>query len=190
MTDEQAWIEAFRNAGEGGRRARWECAYLAHREAVFALGRSVLGDPSGAEDVLQETYLAAWRYGDRFRGAGSLRGWILRIAANLSRRALLRERARRELIRPLLRPEQEREGAPEPATELLAKERAVAVRSALARLPAEHRMAVSVSALGGLSTEEMAAILGCPPGTVWSRVHHAKKKLAHALRGLQPGEGT
>jgi len=150
----------------------------------------LLGDPSRAEDALQETFLAVWRYGDRFRGEGSLRGWILRIAANLSRRVLLRERARQQRIRPPSPPGPVREGPPEPATELLAQERAEAVRDALARLPAEQRMAVSVSALGGLSTEEIAAILGCPPGTVWSRVHHAKRKLAHALRGLLPGEGT
>ncbi len=182
MTDEQDWIETFRHGDADARRRLWGRVYARHAASALGLARSVLGVSGLAEDVLQETFLAAWRHGGRFRGDGTLKGWILTIAANLARRTLVRERARagRE-ARAIPRPSAT---APtDAATRALAEDRNLSVHRALAALPPEQRLAVGLSVMRGIRTEEIAAMLGCPVGTVWSRIHHAKKKLARWIGG-------
>jgi RNA polymerase sigma-70 factor (ECF subfamily) len=179
MTQEETWIQTFRGGDVDRRRALWGEVYVDLAGRVLALAEAVTGDAGLAEDVLQETFLTVWGHGDRFRGDGSLRGWILTIAANLARRTLVREQSRRRRRPP--RPPGPTSSAVEA---LVAREREERIRRALAELPPQQRLAVSLSVLEGVRTEEIAAVLGCPVGTVWSRVHHAKRKLAGRIGRL------
>ena len=154
-----------------------------HRQ-VFALCRHLLGNPDDAQDALQDTFVAVSHGLPRFRGESSVRTWVHRIAV----RAALRLRARR-------RPEGETGieidehvgGGPDPAPGLAELD---AVSRAMGALSFEHRLVLSLFGVAGLTHGEIAETLGIPEGTVWSRLHHARQKLAAALAAAEavPGE--
>jgi len=142
------------------------------------------GNPADAADVVQETFTRAFRSLPRLRGA-TVRPWLFRVAVNCAH-DVHRQRSRRpaealedaegrvlDLPDPSLGPE---------ATALM-RERAAAVRQALAILPHDFRVAVVLRDVNQLSYEEMAEALGVPLGTVKSRISRARGLLAAALRG-------
>jgi len=161
------------------RRAAWEAVYARHQPKVLALATHITGNPALAEEIGQETFLQVYRHAASYRGEGSLEAWVLRIATNLCRRVLVRERVLREKLQDRAGVEQTF-GEP-PGQRLEAAEDRAAVHRALESLSPEHRIAVTLSCFDGLSGEEIAAIMGCPVGTVWSRIHHAKKRLADMI---------
>jgi RNA polymerase sigma-70 factor (ECF subfamily) len=65
---------------------------------------------------------------------------------------------------------------------MAARDEARRVHAAMLRLPAEHRAVLSLLALEGLSHREVAEVLGVPEGTVWSRLHAARRRLSEVLR--------
>jgi RNA polymerase sigma-70 factor (ECF subfamily) len=145
--------------------------------------RKLLGDHHAAEDALQETWLDVVRSLPRLADAGAFAAWLYRIARD---RAFRRLRRSARAVAPL-----DGDG---PACEasgdgpLLSAERAEAVHAALDRLSPEHREALVLRFLEGMSYEDMARVVGCPPGTVRSRLHYAKAALRHALEreGMTP----
>jgi RNA polymerase sigma-70 factor (ECF subfamily) len=139
-----------------------------HRQ-VFALCRHVLGNATDAEDALQETFLAVAGALPRFRGESSVRTWVHRIAI----RVAIKLRARRPLHDEL-----DANAGHDPSAQ---RADADAVARAMATLSFEHRLVLSLFAVAGLTHGEIADALGLPEGTVWSRLHHAKKNLAAAL---------
>src|SRR3972149_9502693 len=88
-TEEAALIER----SQGGDLDAFNALVLAYQGQVFNLCLRMLGSPQGAEDAAQEAFIAAYRAVARFRG-GSLRTWLLRIAANACYAALRRRRSR------------------------------------------------------------------------------------------------
>jgi RNA polymerase sigma-70 factor (ECF subfamily) len=174
------WLEAARGSDSRRKQAAWEALFRQYRRLVYAVALRLVNDPETAEDVVQETFLQVHRYADRFRGEGSLRAWILTIAANLARRWIVRERARGRL------PSVAVEDPPDPplASETLERrEQGERIRQALAELPPAQRLAVTLSCIEGLSGREVARILDCEEGTVWSRVYHAKRQLLEKIGG-------
>ncbi len=147
-----------------------------HRDRVWAVVLRLLRDPDEAEDVLQETFVAAYRGLRRFDGRARFSTWLYRIATNAAFDALARRRTARSL---------DEEGAPEPASPVDPFEQAGqrrALEAALADLSADFRAAVLLCDVAGLGTGEAAAVLGLPEGTVKSRVFRARAQLADALR--------
>ena len=136
---------------------------------VYRLARRLLLSPDAAEDVTQETFLRVWRAAGSFR-QGSVRAWLVRIALNLSRDALRRDR--RAMIRI------ERKAAtmtdnpgtapPDPAP-------------ALARLPAAERTTIVLKYYEGLTVPQVAAALGVSLRTAKYR---AARGLEHLRRIL------
>jgi RNA polymerase sigma-70 factor (ECF subfamily) len=141
-----------------------------HRQ-VFALCRHVLGNPSDAQDALQETFLAVAQALPRFGGESSVKTWVHRIAI----RVAIKLRARRPLHDEL---DHASDTGHDPTAQ---RAEADAVTRAMAGLSFEHRLVLSLFGVAGLSHGEIAETLGIPEGTVWSRLHHAKKQLAAAL---------
>jgi RNA polymerase sigma-70 factor, ECF subfamily len=136
--------------------------------AVWAHCHRLLGSASDADDATQEVFLAVYEGLDSFRGDCKLFTWVYRIATRIALR--YRAKLRR----------QRREPAIEPTTSeprVFEHE----VRHALATLNLEHATVLSLFAVEGLSHSEIADILGIPEGTVWSRLHTARKKLAQQL---------
>jgi len=152
---------------------------------VLGFCRRMLGDRHEGEDAAQQTFLQAYGAWHRFKGRASRRTWLYRIAANVCARML--ERRRRTTTSAGLGDAEESAdrrvpGSAETEDPLEARESARAVRAALQDLHPAHRMVLVLFCLGDLSHAEIAELLGCPEGTAWSRLHHARKALAAALR--------
>jgi len=145
--------------------------------------RKLLGDHHAAEDALQETWLDVVRSIPRLADAGAFAAWVYRIARD---RAFRRLRRSSRDVAPL-----DGDGPVYESHDdglLLSAERARAVHSALDRLSPEHREALVLRFLEGMSYEDMARVVGRPTGTVRSRLHYAKCALRHVLdsEGITP----
>lgn len=139
---------------------------------LYALRR--LGDAGAAEEVVQDTFLAAWRHADRFDAdRGSAAGWLFAIARNLTV-----DTGRRRAARPRLvgAPESEVVSAAESADVERALE-AWQLAEVLGELSTEHREAIIEVHYLGYTVREAAGRLGIPEGTVKSRVYYGLRTL-------------
>ncbi|WP_372406272.1 sigma-70 family RNA polymerase sigma factor [Streptomyces luteireticuli] len=136
------------------------------------------GDPQGADDLLQETYLRALRSLPRFEGRSSARTWLLSIA----RRTVV-DRLRFLAARPRLSDTDDWQSAAERTqrAELPGFDEGVALSQLLDRLPCERREAFVLTQMLGLPYAEAALVAGCPVGTVRSRVARARESLIGQL---------
>jgi RNA polymerase sigma-70 factor (ECF subfamily) len=147
---------------------------------AFRVAWSVLRDQMEAEDVAQDAVVKAYEKSRSLRDRERFRPWLVRIAWRL---ALDRRRARGRRER--------REGAvaagpPGRSAEeaVLAREREEKVWEAVESLPEKLRVVVVLGAMEGHDVREVAALLGVPEGTVKSRLHLARRRLAESLRCL------
>lgn len=151
---------------------------------VRALARRIVGDADSAEEVVEDAFWQAWRNADRFdAGRGDVGAWLLTIARS---RALDRVRSERRRI-PSARDDAAIALIPSPAdtvATLVAAERALRVRAALAELPPEQREVLDLAYFGGLSQTEIAERTQTQLGTVKGRIRLAMEKLRGRLRGL------
>jgi len=170
----EAELLAGVRGGAAARAAAFEALFRALREPVLALCLHLTGRRADAEDALQETFLSVHRALPAFRGEAGLATWVFRIALRVG----LQARARRR-DHAALDGEHPAPGGGEPA--LQAREEARRLQAAVASLPAEHRAVLALFALEGLGHAAIAEILGIPEGTVWSRLHAARRRLAEAL---------
>lgn len=150
-----------------------------------------IGDAEEAKDITQESFVRAYSHLEGFRGQSKFSSWLYQIALNLCRSKLRRQQARptvsiddREEDNPLWALPDER-AAPDEQT--FEKERAVAVREALAQLPEAQRTVIILKEYNGLKFREIAEILDTPESTVKSRLYHGLENLARALGHLQAG---
>lgn len=143
-----------------------------HGDAVYRLALCRLDSRADAEDVFQEVFLRLLRDTTDFRDAEHLKAWLLRVTVNccndLRRSAWFRRTA------PL-------EAAPEAAAPMLNGDDELwqAVRA----LPDDLRTAVWLHYVEGYGTDEIAAMTGCRPATVRTRLHRARKRLKLELEG-------
>ena len=149
-------------------RPTFDEVYAACHRSVYTLCRSLLGNADDAKDAMQDAFIAVARNLESFRGESSVKTWSHRIAVN----AALRVRARRgrhhydDLPEDLAAQTPVRDGA---------------VRRAVTMLSLDHQLVLAMFALEGMTHPEIAETLGIPEGTVWSRLHAAKKRLAELL---------
>jgi RNA polymerase sigma-70 factor (ECF subfamily) len=180
----------------GGDDAAFETLVRRHERALFNLALRLLGDREDALDAVQDAFLRAHRALPRFRGDASFRTWITGIAINVCRSRLISaETRRRHLSRSLVRHDPDRgedvvlsiaDPAPDPEALARGGEIRAALERALAGLSAEHREIILLRELNGLDYDELAATLGCAPGTVKSRLARARGALRQALEGVWP----
>ncbi|MFH1811843.1 MAG: sigma-70 family RNA polymerase sigma factor [Pseudomonadota bacterium] len=159
-----------------------------HGERVRAVARRMLGDPAEAEDLSQEVFVSVYSAIHSFRGEAKLSTWILRITRNhcLNR---IKSWRRRRAGQDRLTHDVESLGswpgvsAPTqgPEKNLLSREVQGQVQHAIAELPAEQRWLVVLRDIEGLDYDEIAATTGLPLGTVKSRLHRARERLATRL---------
>ena len=134
-------------------------------------------DADAVSDVLQDTFLAAWKGAGRFRGEGVVPAWLWGIAV----RRLISRLRRRTDFRPgpaLLEGDLEDISAEE---RVLLQLENVDVGTALARISPELRVVLQLTVLDGLNTREAAALLGIPRGTVKSRLQRARAMMREEL---------
>jgi RNA polymerase sigma-70 factor (ECF subfamily) len=155
---------------------------------AYTLARYLLRDEHDAQDVVQEAYLRAWRHYGGFRG-GDARPWLLAIVRNCCHTWRHRSRPQEavEYVDEVHgNPEDGQRAADADAIE--ASDRAE-LRVALDRLQPEHREAIVLREIEGLSYKEIASVTGAPIGTVMSRLARARRRLQEAL-GLGAEEAS
>ncbi len=158
-----------------------------HQSAVRGFLRRLTGGRhSLADDLAQETFIAAYRDLGRFRGGSAFSSWLFGIAYNQFRSSRRSEREAVEWSGELpaadALPGHEQTAPAANATIDLQQDLA----AALAQLPAEERAAIHLCYAEGLTHEEAAAALACPLGTVKTHVLRAKEKLRRLLRAWAP----
>lgn len=154
-----------------------------HAPGVFRLAFRLVGNESDAEDVVQETFMGAFRQMSGFRGEATVKTWLSRIAVRqAARHYRIRGRGR---MRPLQVIETEGSERSEtigdgPSSESI--ERSMDVRRAVEKLTPEHREVILLREFDGMSYGEIADVLSVPQGTVESRLHRARQELKELLR--------
>lgn len=158
---------------DGDERA-FEELVIRYEAKVRNVACGVLHDHALAEDVAQETFLTAYRKARSFRGEGTVRSWLYRIAVH---RALdeLRRRGRKAEVE-----------LPDSGTSFGEPHKGLeagwAIESALARIEPEQRAALVLREVDGLSYQEIAKAMSWPPGTVATRIHRARLALRELLQ--------
>ena len=157
-----------------------------YQKMAYNLALRMLRDPSAAEDATQEAFFSAYRHIARFRG-GSLRSWLLTIVANGARDSL-RAPSRRRTTSLEAYTEGGDPAGPWPDPDPLPDEQAVRaetsrqVQAAVAQLPEDQRLVVTLVDLQGLDYDEAAQVASVPAGTVKSRLFRGRQRLRDLLR--------
>jgi RNA polymerase sigma-70 factor (ECF subfamily) len=172
---------------EGDRDAVEE-AYRAHHAAIRGFARRLVGDSSAAEDIVHEAFVALPGAIQRFRGEGSLRAFLIGVAANHSRRHVRSAIRRRRAIERLAAHEEMRPQVSDATHDLITKQMASKLWAALDELPIDQRVVFVLCEAEQRSSVEVAEIVGAPEGTVRTRLFHAKRKLREKLEHDQRGE--
>jgi RNA polymerase sigma-70 factor (ECF subfamily) len=148
-------------------------------DAVWSVARRLATDPASAEDLVQETFLRAYRsFGSQ--GRGSMRSWLITICVNVSRSDYRRSQRRPQED---LGAEPPRSYATEDVTDLvLGRLDRAAVARGLAQLPESKRVAVTLVDIGGLTMQEAADVARVPLGTMLSRVHRGRQQLGRLIQ--------
>ena len=159
---------------------------LGHLDALYNFAMYLTRNPPEADDLVQETYLRAFRFSHRFQPGTHLRAWLFQILRNTfltiyrlrEREAALAEDGVPDWDVPMFHdaPEDDR-GAVDAHTDL---------ERAMRRLPEEFRTVLLLAEVEGMPLEEVARVMGCPVGTVKSRIFRAKERLRVLLRDYGP----
>jgi len=165
-----------------------------HGGRLFALGRRFCGDDEQARDMVQETFLSAWRHWESFEGRADPATWLYSIAARACQRMHRPRAGEPAELAPL-----DAEGAfgaarigvvpadeSGPVATLLRQEAKERLEAAIAALPVDFRMPLVLREIAGLSVEDVAGVLGLEPVTVRTRLHRARLRLREALESVLP----
>jgi RNA polymerase sigma factor (sigma-70 family) len=177
---------------EQGRVARFEAVVLPHLDAAYNLARWLTRDEHAAEDLVQDAVLRGMKFFGSFRGEDG-KAWILAIVRNLCFDWFRRRRNQDahdsfdEDIHSATGADSAGDGWSDPAAWADTQQRARWVREALESLPPEHREALVLRELEGLSYKEIATISAVPLGTVMSRLARARSQLRTLLQSTSEG---
>ena len=172
---------------------RWE-----HR--LFNLIYKIIGDFEAAEDIRQEVLLRVYQSARRYRPQNQFKTWVYRIAINCSI-SELRRRERHRMF-PLTMSYQHKDGEQQPLENILPdpnpqpdeiiqrSEIAKHIQDALRRLPDDQRIVIVLRHYEGLKFQQIASVLGCPLGTVKSRMRRGLDQLRVFLKNLHWEEGA
>lgn len=158
-------------------RRAMETLYRRHFDGLTAFVLSRCGDRVIAADVVQETMMVVWRKADGFEGKSSVKTWIYAIA-RFKMIDRLRSAGR---FRPSEDIPETADDAPGPEAAAIAAGDARRLRDCLAGLDDKRRSVIRLAFFEDLSYDEISEIEGVPPGTVKSRIFHAKRLLMRCL---------
>lgn len=155
-------------------------------DELYRTGLRLTRSVEETEDLLQETYLKAYRHYERFEDGTNLRAWLFRILRNSHINSYRRQRSRPQEVdfsklEEFWTTDPEGEAEPAAGEAIALNELDHEVRDALRALPHEYKMAVLLVDLQGFSYQEVAEILGVPVGTVMSRLYRGRKGLERSL---------
>jgi RNA polymerase sigma-70 factor (ECF subfamily) len=156
--------------------------YRKYAGAVLTVARAYVRDQGAAEEVVQQTFLNAWRAAGRLEHGRPVSPWLYQIARRCAIDAIRRDARQLTVVRN----EPTQAGDDDPATEFERSWQGFEVRRALDELPPPERQTVRLAHVEGLTHAEIAARLDVPIGTVKSRLGRAYRRLETALHHLAP----
>ncbi len=162
-----------------------------YQRKLFRLVSRLVTNQAEAEDVVQETFIKAYRALHQFRGDSAFYTWLYRIGVNTAKN-FLDNQGRKVLALTDTSTEQMESYAEgenlrdmdTPESMLASKQIAQTVNVAIDELPEDLRMALSLREIEGLSYDEIASVMDCPIGTIRSRIFRARESIATRLRPL------
>ena len=181
--------ELLRKA-QAGDEAAFGDLVRAHYERVFRRVVAVVRNEHDARDVCQEIWVAVWKNLKEYRGDAKFSTWLYAVATRRAIDHLRRRRRWFDRFLPFLpdgespEPVESAVTSSNPRRELEAAEREARYERALASLPPKHRSVLALREVEGLFYDEIAQTLDCRPGTVMSRLYHARRLLAQKLGDL------
>lgn len=163
-----------------------------YQRKLFRLVLRLVNNQAEAEDVVQETFIKAYRALHQFRGDSAFYTWLYRIGINTAKNFLDNQVRRMQVsadanagqIEPYEEGENLLRDIDTPESVLASKQIAQTVDIAMDDLPDDLRMALSLREIEGLSYDEIASVMDCPIGTVRSRIFRARESIATRLRPL------
>jgi RNA polymerase sigma-70 factor, ECF subfamily len=190
MSERDADLVLVERVRQGDKRA-FGLLVEKYRRKIGRLLSRMVRDPEEVEDIAQETFIKAYRALPQFRGDAAFYTWLYRIAVNTAKNHLATRNRSMPTVTDAIGDGEE--GSDErfsatdintPDAELLSKQIAYAVNEAVEALPEELRTAITLREIEGMSYEDIANFMGCPIGTVRSRIFRAREAIAIKLRPL------
>ena len=166
-------------------KARFEAEAVPLLPRFYFAALRLTGNPADAEDLLQETYLRAYRGFSGFQAGTNLTAWLYRILRNTFING-----HRKHLREPMTVPDAWEQDSEVDRRQFEVSAEATVFASmidehllqALSSLPEQHRQVLLLFEVDGFSCREIAAMVGVPPGTVMSRLHRGRKNLRDRLQ--------
>ena len=186
MTASDTDQQLVQRAQRGDLRA-FDLLVLKYQGRIAALVSRYVSDAGEVEDVTQEAFIKAYRALGKFRGDSAFYTWLYRIAANAAKNHLVAKGRRPEAYATIEDAEGFDEGgmfseSASPEALAMGGELAEVVESALKALPDELKAALMLREFDGLSYDDIADVLGCPVGTVRSRIFRAREAVDQRMR--------
>ena len=178
-----------REASAPARSPSFEVEALASLDSLYRTALRLTRVPADAEDLVQDTYLKAFRAADSFQPGTNLRAWLFTILHNTARNRV-RDRAREAVTVDSDTVERasdaSSQGGETPETLLLRDTLGPELQAAVDELPDAFRQAVWLRDVEEFTYAEIAAMLEIPPGTVMSRISRGRRMLYERLNHLKP----
>lgn len=172
----------------------FEALYDRRQAGVYRFALRMCGSAALAEDITQDVFIALMRDGHQFDPArGTVAGYLFGMTRHRVLRRLQKERTMVTIGDGVQEdetqlPDEQLSGTSNPLHDLSRQELIESVRQAVLALPLHYREVVVLCNLDEMSYEQAASIIGCPVGTVRSRLNRARAMLADKLRAWQPAE--
>jgi len=175
----------------------FEAAAMPYLDPLYNAAYRMARNPQDAEDLVQETYLKAYKYYDKFEEGTNLKAWLFKILKNTFINSYRKKQQAppkadfadiEESFETIVRDDSGQQ-ARTPEEELLEKVLDEDVQHAIEELPHDYRMVVLLADLEGFSYKEIADILEIPVGTVMSRLYRGRRLLEEALLKYARGHG-
>jgi RNA polymerase sigma-70 factor (ECF subfamily) len=176
---------------QAGERAAFDLLVVKYQRRLMRLVSRIVREPAEAEDVVQESFIKAYRAIRYFRGDSAFYTWLYRIGINTAKNFIASQGRRMPL--PTETDFEQADGFENgkqlrdintPESMLASKQIAHTVNAAVDALPVDLRTAIVLREIEGLSYEDIADIMACPIGTVRSRIFRAREVIAEQLRPL------
>ena len=191
MTTERECDQLLVERVRDGDKQAFDLLVAKYQRRLMRLLSRIVHDPAEAEDVVQETFIKAYRALRHFRGDSAFYTWLYRIGINTAKNHLATQGRRAPTFSDIDSEQAEAFGDGEqlrdintPESMLASKQIAQTVNAAMDALPVDLRTAIALREIEGLSYEEISDIMACPIGTVRSRIFRAREVIAEKLRPL------
>jgi RNA polymerase sigma-70 factor (ECF subfamily) len=176
---------------QAGERQAFDLLVSKYQRRLMRLVSRIVHDPAEAEDVVQESFIKAYRALRHFRGDSAFYTWLYRIGINTAKNFLVTQSRRTSTSSDIDAEVAEAFGQGDglrdintPESMLASKQIAETVTAAMNALPVDLRTAILLREIEGMSYEEISEIMSCPIGTVRSRIFRAREVIADKLRPL------